>query len=116
MTSHGLWWSGSSTGEPHPSTPWPAGESLSAPASAKVSAASRCHVRPAKEHLPSRSRLASSFPSSPWRIALPVTGHDAANRLDRVDDLREGELGDLASYCRGVLVGARQFGNVRNTT
>src|SRR5262249_45102196 len=52
--------------------------------------------------------------SSPGHIALPVAGHDAANRLDGVDDLSEAEHGDLRPHSSRVLVSTRQFGNIRD--
>ena len=41
----------------------------------------------------------------PRRIALPISSHDAADRLDRVDDLGEAELNDLRTHGGRILVG-----------
>src|SRR5438034_4035760 len=54
-------------------------------------------------------RVASLFAGrllfSPRRVTLPVAGHDASDRLDRVDNFGQAELGDLRPHGRRVLVG-----------
>src|SRR5262249_55780138 len=50
--------------------------------------------------------------SPPGRIALPVAGHDAADRLDGIANLRKPELSDLGPHRCRVLVGARKLGKI----
>src|ERR1700728_3436520 len=61
----------------------------------------------ASRTLPRRLRLLS-----PGGVALPVAGHDVADRIDLIDDFGEAEFGDLAAHRSRVLVGAGQLGNV----
>lgn len=70
--------------------------------------ASAVVVQPtARRGAASELRRSDPFLPSPRRVAMPVTGHDAADRLDLVDDLGQTVLVDLGPHRSRVLAGTR---------
>src|SRR5687768_1467494 len=49
---------------------------------------------------------------APWRVLLPVAGHDAPVWDDLVDNFGKAVMFDLRPDIGGVLVGARQLRNI----